>query len=89
MREEYLLALTAGLAFFSSVLWLIAACVTRAPSTKPSDDGWFEASISDSKGKDVVKTLELQSIFNKWAAFFSGLTALSQIASTINSWPKQ
>lgn len=84
---QLFLALTLKFGPISSALWLASALVTHKPQTEPDSDGWYGRSIQDSHGNDVVQILERQSKYNKWAAFFSALTALSQIICTAQNWP--
>lgn len=84
---QLFLALTLIFGLISSALWLASALVTHKPQTELDSDGWYGGSIQDSQGNDVVQTLERQSKYNKWAAFLSALTALSQIIYTAQNWP--
>jgi hypothetical protein len=78
--------LTLWFAVFSGVLsavfWIISSMVSARPNPNPDASGWISASIQDESGNDVVQTLAKQSVWNRRAAFFAALAALSQTINT-------
>lgn len=68
----------------SAVCWTISAFSKVNANNAPRHDGWGGGSVQDADGNDVVQTLTKQSKWNKWAAIFAALTAISQVVNSIS-----
>jgi hypothetical protein len=65
----------------SCLLWVRSATVKAPYKPKQDESGMWEMSISVKTDKghfDVLETAELQTKWNKWAAGFAAIAAVSQ-----------
>lgn len=67
-------AVAALAAFVSAVLWVVAARARVAYDPKPDQSGFYPAGISDG-GDDFIKTVKVQSEWNRWAAYAAAVAA--------------
>jgi hypothetical protein len=80
--KDLTLWITVFSSLISAVFWIVSSLVSAKPNQTPDANGWSGGSIQDSDGNDVVATLFQQSKWNKRAAFFAGLAAMSQAINT-------